>query len=93
MAKYTALADLWLPGNFYCRAGETCSDDGTGQWPIPTSYIPSVACDPGSDSDGQTKLSAAWANRPYPEYSHSGCFGYWGFAVKPSVQWQAIIHN
>src|SRR5437879_1072572 len=82
MAKYRALAPLYID-NRYIEIGELLSDDNTaGYTPIPSTYVPSPACDP-LDADGIAKLTAA----PHTQPSPTTCvLGLWGIRG----QWQTL---
>ena len=96
MARYRALAPLFVPDNRYVEIGQIIADDGTGDIPIPTSYIPSPACDP-LDASGVAKLTAAPHKQPDP----STCvLQIWGLRTQfvplplqaPSSAWRALVH-
>jgi len=96
MAKYRALAPLYIDGR-YIEIGELLSDDNTaGYTPIPSTYVPSPACDP-LDSDAITKLTAAPHTQPSPSV---GVLQLWGirsqFSTLPlpalSQAWKSLVH-
>jgi hypothetical protein len=94
MARYRCLAPIYTPGGAYVEIGQIIADDGTGDVPIPTNFVPSPACDP-LDASAVAKLTAA--NPP----TGWGVLGYWGirsqFTTLPlpalSAAWKSIIHN
>ena len=62
MATYTAMTDLWLPGQIYAPALSVLSDavpTPQGMLPIPTSWIPPAQAVNPADSDALNKYFAA----------------------------------
>jgi len=95
MARYIALAPLYI-GTRYVEAGQTIADDGTGDIPIPTSYVPSPARDP-QDADAIAKLTAAPHKQPPPD---TCILQIWGIRTQfvtrpvpaPSAAWKSLVH-
>jgi hypothetical protein len=98
MARYRALAPMYLASNRYVEIGQIIADDGTGDVPIPTSFVPSVACDP-LDASAVAKMTAIAGNLGQPSGSQ-GIIGLWGprsqFSTlplpAPSDAWKALVH-
>src|SRR5262249_44656934 len=103
MARYRALAPLYID-NRYVEIGQIIADDGTGDIPIPTSYVPSPACDP-LNASAVAKLTAALANAPNastPTQPSPTCcvLQLWGLRQQfssvnlpePSAAWKSLVH-
>ena len=96
MARYRALAPIYTPGGAYVEISQIVADDGTGDYPIPSNYIPSPCLDP-LDADAITKLTAAPHTQPSPS---TGVLQLWGirgqFQSLPlpalSAAWKALVH-
>ncbi|SRR6266568_386812 len=97
MARYRALAPIYTPGGAYVEIGQIIADDGTGDFPIPSNYLPSPCLDP-LDADAIAKLTAAPHQRPSPS---TGVLQLWGLRQQfstlplpgPSVAWKALVVN
>ena len=98
MARYRALAPMYLASNRYVEIGQIIADDGTGDVPIPTSFVPSVACDP-LDASAIAKMTAIAGSLGQPSGSQ-GVLGLWGIHHQwsnidlppPSAAWKSIVH-
>jgi hypothetical protein len=105
MAKYRALAPLYVPLGGYVEVGQIIATDGTGDVPIPSNFVPTVACDP-LDAPAIAALTATFvgqlatptqATQPSPS---TGVLGLWGIRTQfstlplpaPSAAWRALIH-
>lgn len=103
MARYRALAPLYVPRGGYVEIGQIIADDGTGDIPIPPGFTPTPACDP-LDASAIAALTAYCAGPAHPTPTQPtpdlGVLQLWGIRQQfsntnlpaPSAAWKALIH-
>lgn len=103
MAKYRALASMYVPLGGLVIVGQTIADDGTGDIRIPVGFLPNPACDP-LDASAIAALTAYvnGPSGPHPSQPNPdlGILGLWGIRQQfvgldvpvPSAAWRALIH-
>jgi hypothetical protein len=102
MARYRCLAPIYTPGGAYVEIAQVVADDGTGDYPIPSNFIPPPCLEP-LDASAIAKLRATGTNGDgsifYPSPSSGWC-GLWGPRTQfsalplpaPSAVWSNLVH-